>query len=94
MIALFPLTRLTLEENTYYQHDPLVTIVMPRLPLEWTSNIRVIHLWSLLHRDISVLGMFLRELGPSLTHLYLVRLHFLRYLPFDGRHQYLFYTVV
>jgi len=55
------------------------TDVTPPLPVEWVSNIHVIHLQSLLHREILVLGMFLRELGPSLTHLYLACPHFLRH---------------
>jgi hypothetical protein len=77
LMMLFPLKRLTLEENRYYLPNSLDMIPTP--PVEWTRNVRTVHLRSLLHREIADLGGFLRALGPSLTHLYLARPQFLRY---------------
>lgn len=78
MITPFSLKRLTLEENTYHN----VTLTEP--PIEWMHNPNVIHLRSLLHREICVIGKFLQFLGPSITHLYLARPHFLRRYCSDG----------
>jgi hypothetical protein len=81
MIIAFPLKRLTLEENTYFRYPP---IVAPTPSVEWIRNLHVIHLRSLFHREIKDVGTLLRDLGPSLTHLYLARPHFLRYPCPDG----------
>jgi hypothetical protein len=55
MIILFPLKRLTLEENTYFIY-PLT--VAPTPSVEWIGNLHVIHLRSLLHREIKTSAHF------------------------------------
>jgi hypothetical protein len=73
----FPLEHLTLELNHYFNQEPF--------PVDVT-NLRIIHLGSLIHREVSILGKFLRDVGPSLTHLYLARPQFLSWPCSDSEH--------
>jgi hypothetical protein len=86
MIIMFPLRRLTLGENrfSYSHHRPITLDITTQLPIEWASNLRVVRLLALVHKEVYLLGEFLALLGPSLTHIYLARPQFLKHLWGDG----------
>jgi hypothetical protein len=81
MVTLFPLKQLTLEDNIIYYKE---------LPVTPPGSLCVIHLRSLFCREILTVGQLLRDVGPSLTHLYLSHPHFLRRYPYSGACQCLF----